>query len=77
MVPYLKANHPEHWCDYRVVLTGEYGQMESSVRKFENGQLLTLEQILDAAGVKRIAPVSNGAAVPHYDHTVEGGGVNA
>jgi hypothetical protein len=60
IVPYLAAHHPDAWGAYRTLLIGEFNQMAADVTRLESGPLLTLEQVLAAAGVG--APVTPGCA---------------
>jgi hypothetical protein len=62
LVPYLKAHHPADWRTYRDILVGDVNQMAGDVARLESGPLLTLEQVLAAAGVG--ASVTPGSALP-------------
>ena len=60
LVPYLAAHHSAEWRVYRGLLIGEVDQMAADVARLETGPLLSLEQLLAAAGVGR--PVTPGCA---------------
>lgn len=61
IVPYLAAHHSDDWRAYRTLLIGEFNQMAADITRLESGPLLTLEQVLAAAGVG--APVTPGCAL--------------
>ena len=60
IVPYLAAHHEAEWRVYRGILIGDVNQMAADIARLEAGPLLSLEEILTAAGVGR--PVTPGCA---------------
>lgn len=62
IVPYLAAHHSDAWRAYRELLVGDVNQMAGDVARLESGPVLSLEEILTAAGVG--APVTPGCDLP-------------
>ena len=56
----LAAHHSAEWRVYRELLVGDVNQMAADVARLEAGPLLSLGEILTAAGVG--APVTPGCA---------------